>query len=69
MASIVTSQLQASGLPKEVGYTAGFGVMTAMLILAALAGLLIPVMRRQDGEPEQAPGSAAPVTASPGAAD
>jgi EmrB/QacA subfamily drug resistance transporter len=57
MASIVTSQLQASGLPKESGYTTGFAVMGAMLILAALAALLIPTIRRQRqlaGEPEQA---------------
>jgi hypothetical protein len=57
MASIVTSQLQASGLPEESGYTTGFAVMGAMLILAALAGLLIPTIRRQRqvaGEPEQA---------------
>jgi MFS family permease len=46
MASIVTSQLMASGLPRESGYTAGFAVMTAALILAAAAGLLIPAARR-----------------------
>ncbi len=46
MASIVTSQLAPSGLPKESGYTTGFGVMTAALVLAALAGLLIPSVRR-----------------------
>ena len=56
MASIVTSHLEPSGLPNQSGYTTGFAVMTAMLVLAALAGLLIPVMRRQGrpGEPEQA---------------
>jgi EmrB/QacA subfamily drug resistance transporter len=57
MASIVTSQLEPSGLPKEVGYTAGFAVMTAMLVLSALAGLLIPAVRRPAkaaSEPEQA---------------
>jgi EmrB/QacA subfamily drug resistance transporter len=46
MASIVTSQLAPSGLPVESGYTTGFGVMTAALVLAALAGLLIPSVRR-----------------------
>ncbi len=46
MASIVTSQLQASGLPKEAGYTTGFAVMAGGLVLAALAGLLIPSARR-----------------------
>jgi EmrB/QacA subfamily drug resistance transporter len=46
MASIVTSQLAASGLPKEIGYTTGFAVMTGCLVLAALAGLLIPGVGR-----------------------
>jgi EmrB/QacA subfamily drug resistance transporter len=57
MASIVTSQLGASGLPKESGYTIGFAAMTGGLALAALAGLLIPSVRRMrqlDGEPEHA---------------
>ncbi len=45
MASIVTSQLTPSGLPKESGYTTGFAVMAAGLVLAALAGLLIPSAR------------------------
>ena len=55
MASIVTSHLEPSGLPTQAGYTIGFAVMTAMLVLAALAGLLIPAMRRpgRPGEPEQ----------------
>ncbi len=42
MASIVTSQLLPSGLPKEAGYTTGFAVMTGGLLLAAAAALLIP---------------------------
>jgi MFS family permease len=46
MASIVTSQLAPSGLPKQAGYTTGFAVMTAGLVLAALAGLLIPSVSR-----------------------
>jgi MFS family permease len=57
MASIVTAQLLPSGLPKESGYTTGFAVMTGALVLAALAGLLIPSARRlrqQAGEPEHA---------------
>jgi len=57
MASIVTSQLLPSGLPKESGYTTGFAVMAAGLVLAALAGLLIPSargLRRMAGEPEHA---------------
>jgi EmrB/QacA subfamily drug resistance transporter len=57
MASIVTSQLEPSGLPRESGYTTGFAVMAAGLVLAALAGLLIPSarqLRRTAGEPEHA---------------
>jgi MFS family permease len=55
MASIVTSQLGPSGLPKESGYTIGFAAMAGGLVLAALAGLLIPSARRLRplaGEPE-----------------
>jgi len=47
MASIVTSQLAPSGLPKVSGYTAGFAVMAFGLVFAALAGLLIPAAKRQ----------------------
>jgi EmrB/QacA subfamily drug resistance transporter len=46
MASIVTAKLEPSGLPVESGYTAGFGIMAAVLVVAALAGALIPSMRR-----------------------
>jgi len=46
MASIVTSQLTPSGLPKESGYTTGFAAMAGGLVLAALAGLLLPSVRR-----------------------
>jgi EmrB/QacA subfamily drug resistance transporter len=57
MASIVTSQLEPSGLPREAGYTTGFAVMAAGLLLAAAAGLLMPSARRlrtaEDG-PEHA---------------
>jgi EmrB/QacA subfamily drug resistance transporter len=49
MASIVTAQLEASGLPRESGYTTGFAVMAAVLVVAALAGLLIPSQRRRGG--------------------
>jgi EmrB/QacA subfamily drug resistance transporter len=51
MASIVTSRLQPSGLPVESGYTIGFAVMGAGLVLAAVAGLLIPTVRRTDRVP------------------
>ena len=55
MASIVTSQLGPSGLPEQSGYTTGFAVLAAGLVLAALAGLLIPSAHRRlrtAGEPE-----------------
>jgi EmrB/QacA subfamily drug resistance transporter len=45
MASIVTSHLARSGLPLQSGYTTGFAVMTAGLLLASVAGLLIPATR------------------------
>ncbi|HEV2347330.1 MAG TPA: MFS transporter [Actinocrinis sp.] len=58
MASIVTAQLGASGLPKESGYTIGFAMLAGCLVLAALAGLLIPSALRgrrpSDEEPEHA---------------
>ncbi len=56
MASIVTSHLAPSGLPLESGYTIGFAAMAVGLVLAALAGLLIPSarLRQQAGEPEHA---------------
>jgi EmrB/QacA subfamily drug resistance transporter len=56
MASIVTSQLEPSGLPKEAGYTTGFAAMAGGLVLAAVAGLLIPSVRglRRAGVPEHA---------------
>jgi EmrB/QacA subfamily drug resistance transporter len=49
MASIVTAKLEPSGLPTEAAYTTGFGVMAAVLVIAALAGLLIPSPRRLRG--------------------
>jgi len=47
MASIVTAKLEPSGLPAGSGYTTGFGVMAAVLVMAALAALLIPSSRRR----------------------
>lgn len=55
MASIVTARLQPSGLPVEAGYTTGFAVMAAGLVVAAFAGLLIAAPlrpARQAAEPE-----------------
>jgi len=56
MASIVTSHLGASGLPKESGYTGGFAMLAGGLVLAALAGMLIP---RLSGRPSPRPDSGA----------
>ncbi len=53
MASIVTSALGPSGLPRESGYTTGFAVMASGLLVAALAGVLMPSgLRRQDAAGE-----------------
>jgi len=46
MASIVTARLQPSGLPQESGYVVGFTVLAGGLVLAAVAGLGIPLGRR-----------------------
>ena len=46
MASIVTSHIEPSGLPKESGYTIGFAVLAVALLIAALAAVRIPVGRR-----------------------
>ncbi len=55
MASIVTSNLGAGGLPQEAGYTHGFALLGGALVVAALAALLIPSARRTasaDPQPE-----------------
>jgi EmrB/QacA subfamily drug resistance transporter len=62
MASIVTAQLEQSGLPKEAGYTTGFAVMAAVLLVAVLAGLLIPSPRRPH-QPAGVPATAEQATA------
>jgi EmrB/QacA subfamily drug resistance transporter len=57
MASIVTARLEPSGLPLQSGYTTGFAVMAAGLLLAAAAGLLMPSARRGPqaaGQPQHA---------------
>jgi EmrB/QacA subfamily drug resistance transporter len=56
MASVVTSGASPDGLPKESGYTAGFAMLAGALLLAALAGLLIPPLRgfRDQHQQEQA---------------
>jgi EmrB/QacA subfamily drug resistance transporter len=42
MSSIVTSTSGIGGLPREAGYTHGFGLLTVATIAAAIAAMLIP---------------------------
>jgi MFS family permease len=46
MASVVTASPAADGLPREAGYTNGFTMLSGALLIAAVAGLLIPVRAR-----------------------
>jgi EmrB/QacA subfamily drug resistance transporter len=57
MASVVAAGARPDGLPKESGYTHGFLMLGAALLLSALAALLVPTSRRltgEHGEPELA---------------
>jgi hypothetical protein len=47
MASVVTASPAADGLPREAGYTHGFAMLGAALLVAAFAAILIPVGRQQ----------------------
>jgi MFS family permease len=46
MSSIVTGHLQASGLPREAGYSHGFALLAGLSVLAVAAALLVPTVRR-----------------------
>jgi len=46
MASVVTAHLAPSGLPTESGYTNGFLLLAAAVLLSGVAGLLIPSVPR-----------------------
>jgi MFS family permease len=52
-ASVVTSGALPGGLPKESGYTTGFAMLAGALLLAALAGLLIPPLHRMRDRHQQ----------------
>ncbi|SOD74506.1 EmrB/QacA subfamily drug resistance transporter [Jatrophihabitans sp. GAS493] len=56
VASVVTANTLPSGLPAESGYTAGFALLAISLVLATLAGLLIPKLNvvRDSHQQEQA---------------
>jgi len=45
LASVVTANLQPTGLPSESGYTHGFAVLTATSVVAALVAIFVPVVR------------------------
>lgn len=57
MSSIVTAHLLSNGFPREVSYTRGFTVLGGGLLLAAIAGLLIPAIsgRRLEEQLEMEP--------------
>src|ERR1700735_2903260 len=46
MSSIVTSSAGAGGLPRESGYTHGFGLLTVAAIAAAICSMLVPSAAR-----------------------
>ena len=46
VASIITGHIGRAGLPEGSGYTTGFAVLAGGMVLATLAGLLIPAPRR-----------------------
>jgi EmrB/QacA subfamily drug resistance transporter len=52
MSSIVTSHPQASGLPRGIGYTHGFAMLTVVSVAAAAAALLVPSTRRATPPPD-----------------
>ncbi len=47
MASVVTASPAADGLPRESGYTNGFAMLGAALLVAAAAAVLIPRTRQE----------------------
>jgi EmrB/QacA subfamily drug resistance transporter len=59
-ASIVAAHLLGNGVAAESGYTVAFAVSAGAMVLAGLAGLLIPGRRRTEAAPAHA---AAPVPA------
>ena len=42
MSSIVTSTTGIGGLPRESGYTHGFGLLTVATLAAAVSAMLVP---------------------------
>jgi MFS family permease len=50
LGSVVTAGARADGLPIEAGYTHGFAVLASCSAIAALAALLVPVLRQPERE-------------------
>ncbi|TDC28602.1 MFS transporter [Micromonospora sp. 15K316] len=46
VSSVITANPQASGLPREAGFTTGFLLLTAIALAAAVAALIVPSGRR-----------------------
>jgi predicted MFS family arabinose efflux permease len=57
MSSIVTANLRPDGLPRESGYTHGFAMLAVVSVVALLAAILVPTVRRSAAptDPERAP--------------
>jgi EmrB/QacA subfamily drug resistance transporter len=58
MSSIVTSTTGIGGLPRESGYTHGFGLLTVATLAAALCAVLVPAAARarpRGGQAEEMP--------------
>jgi MFS family permease len=54
MSSIVTSTTGIGGLPRESGYTHGFGLLTVATLAAAVAAMLVPSAARAVASARQA---------------
>jgi EmrB/QacA subfamily drug resistance transporter len=54
MSSIVTSTAGVGGLPRESGYTHGFGLLTVATIAAAVSAMLVPAAARALSSARQA---------------
>ncbi|MEV6376535.1 MFS transporter [Micromonospora musae] len=59
VSSVITANPQASGLPREAGFTTGFVLLTAIALAAAVAALIVPSGRRATRRrtPVPAPGT------------
>ncbi|MEU4011376.1 MFS transporter [Streptomyces pseudogriseolus] len=65
MTSVVTTDLGPTGLPRESGYTRGFGMLGGALLIAVLAVLLMPRPSRTSVTCVSTPRSSRPAEAAP----